>query len=143
GVCEIPQRAEVRVRGIAVEEDDGRLGEQRADEEVPHHPAGRREPEDAVARVRVEVETELLQVLEEDPALAVDDRLRQAGRAGAVQDPERMVERELRELELGRGELPLAAGEVREDERLLDGRQLSLERRDRVGAVEVLAAVAV
>src|SRR5207248_1648735 len=81
GIGEIPQRAEVRVRRVAVEEDDRRLGEQRADEEVPHHPAGGREPEDAVAGARVEVEAELLEVLEQDPALAVDDRLRQPGRA--------------------------------------------------------------
>src|SRR5207253_2597404 len=82
-------------------------------------------------------------VLEEDPALAVNDRLRQARRAGAVEHPERMVKRELRELELGGGKIPLAAGEVREDEGLFDGRELALERGDRVGAVEVLAPVAV
>ena len=41
---------EVRVAGVAVVEDDRGVGQQHADEEVPHHPAGRREPEDAVAR---------------------------------------------------------------------------------------------
>jgi hypothetical protein len=37
------------------------------------------EPEDAVLILRVDVEVELLQVLEQDPAVALDDRLRQAG----------------------------------------------------------------
>ena len=46
---EAPQHAQVRVRGAAVVEHDRRVGEQAADEEVPHHPAGRGEPEHAVA----------------------------------------------------------------------------------------------
>ena len=46
---EVPQPPEVGVAGIAVVEDDRGLGQQHADEEVPHHPAGRREPEDAIA----------------------------------------------------------------------------------------------
>ena len=79
---EVPEDAHVRVAGAAVVEDDRGAGEQAGDEEVPHHPAGRREPEEAVAGVGVDVEVELLQVLEEDAALALDDRLRQAGRAG-------------------------------------------------------------
>ena len=70
-----------------------RVGQEAADEEVPHHPAGGREPEEPVAGARVDVEPDLLQVLEEDAALPVDDRLRQAGRAGGVEDPERVIER--------------------------------------------------
>ena len=38
------------------------------------------------------VEAEVLQVLEHDPAVTVDDRLRQPGGAARVDDPERMVE---------------------------------------------------
>ncbi len=49
----------------------------------------------------VDVEVELLQMLEEDPALALDDRLRQAGGAGGVEDPERVVEGDPLEGELG------------------------------------------
>ena len=71
-----------------------------ADEEVPHHPAGRREPEDAVAGLRVEVQVELLQLLEQDAAVALDDRLRQAGGARGVEDPERVVEGDALEAEL-------------------------------------------
>ena len=87
--------------GAAVVEDDRGVGEQDADEEVPHHPAGRGEPEDAVAGLRVEVQVELLQLLQQDPAVALDDRLRQAGRARRVEDPERVVEGDAVELELG------------------------------------------
>ena len=46
---ERPERAQVRVSGAAVVEHDRRLAEQAADEEVPHHPAGRREPEHPIA----------------------------------------------------------------------------------------------
>ena len=55
----------------------------------------------------VDVEVELLQVLEQDPALALDDRLRQPGRAGGVEDPERVVEGDALEAQLG----ALAGGE--------------------------------
>src|SRR5262249_18727638 len=105
-IGEIPERPEIRVRRIPVEEDDRRVREQAADEEVPHHPARGREPEKPVAGPRVEVQAQLLQVLEEDAALAVDDRLREARRARAVEHPERVVERKVRELELAGRELP-------------------------------------
>ena len=39
--------------GLAVVEDDRAAGEETADEEVPHHPAGRGEPEEAVVRRQV------------------------------------------------------------------------------------------
>jgi hypothetical protein len=67
-------------------------GEQHADQEVPHHPAGRGEPEDAVAGAGVEVQQLVLDLLDEDPALRVDDRLGQPGRPGAEQDPQRVIE---------------------------------------------------
>ena len=91
---QVPQRAEVGRAGIAVEEHDRGRRQQHADEEVPHHPAGRGEPEDAIALLRVEVQVHVLEVLEQDPALAVDDRLGQPGRARAVEQPQRMVERD-------------------------------------------------
>ena len=53
---EIPQRPEVGMAGVAVVEHDRSLREQPAVQEVPHHPAGRREPEEAVARLHVGVE---------------------------------------------------------------------------------------
>ena len=56
--------------GAAVVQDDRRLGQQRRDEEVPHHPAGRGEPEHAVAGLGVDVQVEHLQLLEQDAAVA-------------------------------------------------------------------------
>ena len=120
-----------------------------ADEEVPHHPARGGEPEDAVALLRVDVQVVLLEVLEQDPALRVHDRLRQAGRARGVEDPHRVVERHALELELlvgGRERLvPVApAGvEVAERHRVLERGHLALHALDQLAAVVVLAAVAV
>ena len=143
---EIPQRAHVRIPGVTVEQHDRRLREQHPDEEVPHHPAGRREPEDPVSGLGVEVQVRLLQVLEQDPALTVDDRLRQPGRARAVEHPQRMVEGQRGKRQLPRAEEPVLPARLLEVAELHD----ALERRDRVGdpldhrpAVEVLATVAV
>ena len=114
---EVPEPVEVGRARVAVVEHDRGVGEQHGDEEVPHHPAGRREPEHAVALVRVQVQVHHLEVLEQDPALALHDRLRQAGGAGRVEHPERVVERHRLELELRRAEealLPAAAVEVAE-----------------------------
>ena len=144
--------------GAAVVEDDRGLGEQHADEEVPHHPAGGRKPEDTVALLRVEVQAELLELLYEDPAVALDDRLRQAGGARGVEHPERVVEGQLLELDLARlarvEQLPVAdrvaqAGEVGlglqvgQDDRVLDRLHLGEQPGDDVGAVEVASVVAV
>ncbi len=94
---ELPQPVHRRPAGVAVVEHDRGRRQQAADEEVPHHPAGRREPEDAVARLRVDVQVLVLELLQQDPAVALHDRLRQARRAGAVEDPQRVVERDRRE----------------------------------------------
>ncbi len=106
----------------------------------------------------VDVEVELLQVLEQDATLSLDDRLRQAGRAGGVEDPERVVEGDALEGELGAlagGEQLLPAHrvaqggevgvgiEVGQDDGALEARHLLLEQRQGVAPVEVLAAVAV
>ena len=53
---EVPEDVHVGVAGAAVVEHDRGVGEQDPDEEVPHHPAGGREPEDAVAGLRVDVQ---------------------------------------------------------------------------------------
>ena len=89
---EVPQPIERRRRRRTVVEHDRRRRQQHADEEVPHHPAGRRKPERAVGGVHVEVQVLVLELLEQDPAVALDDRLRQPGRAAGVQDPQRVVE---------------------------------------------------
>ena len=120
-----------------------------ADEEVPHHPARGGEPEDAVALLRVDVQVVLLEVLEQDPALRVHDRLRQAGGARGVEDPHRVVEGHALERELlvgGRERLvPVAPVpvEVAERHRALERGHLALHALDQLAAVMVLAAVAV
>ena len=107
---EVPQGVESGVAGVAVVEDDRRVGEEHRDEEVPHHPAGGGEPEDAVAVLRVDVEVHLLQVLEEDAAVSLDDRLGEAGGARRVEDPQGVVEGDAVELESRAGAL---GGDVR------------------------------
>ena len=87
-----PEHVEVGVARAAVVEDRRPADQQRPDEEVPHHPAGRRVPEEPVAGADVEVEPDGLGVLDDDAAVAVDDRLRQPGRAGREEDPQRVVE---------------------------------------------------
>ena len=91
---ERPERVEVGVAGVAVEEDDRGPDEQAGDQVVPHHPAGGGEPREPVVRGQVLVEREHLQVLERDPAVAVHDGLRQARRARAEQHVERVIERD-------------------------------------------------
>jgi hypothetical protein len=60
---------------VAVEQHQARAVQQPRHEVVPHHPAGRREPEDAVALARVDVQVQLLQLLQQDSAVALDDVL--------------------------------------------------------------------
>ena len=88
------------MRRRAVIEDDRGVHEESRDEVVPHHPAGRAEPEEPIGGTQVMVEGVDLEVLEEDPAVPVDDRLRQAGRARAVEHEEWMVEGHLLEWQL-------------------------------------------
>ena len=95
-----PQPVRLRVRGAAVVQHDRHPGQQAAGQVVPHHPAGRGVPGEHVARVQVLVERERLEVLQDDAAVAVHDRLRQAGGAGGVDHPERVRERHLLELGL-------------------------------------------
>lgn len=83
--------------GIAVEEHDGRAHRRAGDQEVPHHPAGGGEPEEAVRRAQVVVQGEHLQVFQQDAAVAVHDRLGQPGGARGVENVQRVVERHRRE----------------------------------------------
>src|SRR4030095_5361233 len=87
--------------GVAVVENDRGGGEEGPDQKVPHHPARSGEPEDAVALLRVEVEVPPLELLEQDAAVPVDDRLGEAGRPGGVEDPEGVIEGDAVEGELG------------------------------------------
>ena len=130
-------------RGVAVEQHDGRADQEARHEQVPHHPTGGREPEEPVARAEVVMRGEELRVLEQDAAVAVHDRLRQARRPGREQHVERMLERHGLELEwaaLGDEFVPTdrAIGrrrvrvEVRQHHRRLDRRQRGTQFRNLV-----------
>ena len=95
-VREGEQRVAVGMKRRAVVEQDGRARRQHRHQPVPHHPAERREVEDAIARLDVAVELVLLEVLDQRAAGAVDDALGDAGRARGIQDVERMIERQPR-----------------------------------------------
>ena len=55
--------------------------QQTGDEQVPHHPAGGREPEEPLARAEIVMEPERLQMLDDDSAVPVHDPLGEPGRA--------------------------------------------------------------
>jgi hypothetical protein len=93
-IDQFPEGGEAGIFGATVVEDNGDVGQQEAgDEHVPHHPAGRGVPEETVAGTQIEMERERLEVFEEDAAVALDDGLGNAGRAGGVENPERMLKR--------------------------------------------------
>jgi hypothetical protein len=157
-LCEIPEDVHVGMPRVPVVEHDRGGGEQSGDEEVPHHPPRGGEPEDAVALAGIDVKVQLLQVLEQDPAVALDDRLGKAGGARGIEDPEGVVERHRLEFGIGSGTgafdlrprdaVREARGvgvrvEVRHEDGVLQRGHLALESRDHVHTVEVLAAVAV
>ena len=88
---------------VAVDHHDRRAHQQRRDQRVPHHPGGGGEPQDPVARPEVPAQRVVLQVLQQDPAVAVHDRLRLAGGAGGEQHAQRVGERHRVERELAPG----------------------------------------
>ena len=125
-----PLPAEIGPRGVAVDHHDRRPEQQRRDERVPHHPRGRREPQDAAARLQVPAQGVGFRCSTRMPAVSVDDRLRDAGRAGREQHVERVVERHRVELErpvLGDQRVPVGrAGDVDD---VLERRQRGGDRR--------------
>src|SRR5207247_1605115 len=76
-----PEGIQIREARTAVVEDDRRTEEKPTHQVIPHHPAGAREPEESVARSEVIVEREDFEMLEQNPAVAVDDWLRKPRRA--------------------------------------------------------------
>lgn len=147
-----PLGADVRVAGAAVVQHEGGSGEEAGDEEVPHHPAGGGVPEEAVLGAEVAVQADLLEVLQQDAALGLDDRLGEPGGAGGVEHPERVVEGDLLEDRLGvggreGGPFEGALGGFGAQQRDVDdgaqGGEFAAQFGDGVGAVVFLAAVAV
>ena len=95
---EAPERAGVGKARVAVHEQRAAAADQRGGEQVPHDPAARGVPEEALAAPQVELEGEALQRVHQHAAVAVHDRLGRARGAGGKDDPQRMVERQLLEL---------------------------------------------
>ena len=95
-------RAGIRVARAAVVEHDRRADEQAGRDDVPHDPVGRGVPEHRAVGPGVEVQAEELVVLEQHAAVTVHDALGQAGGAGREQHPQRRVEVDPVEAELGR-----------------------------------------
>ena len=99
---EVPEDAHVRVAGVAVVEDD--RGRREQDRRPGSSTSSSRSCVNQKKRSPVcasRWRIALLQLLHEDPAVSVDDRLRQPGRAGGVEDPEGVVEGHPLEGELG------------------------------------------
>ena len=96
---EAPKREEIRRGRVPVEQHEARTDCEAGDEVVPHHPTGSGEPEKPVLFSDVGHEAERLAVLEKDPSVGMDDRLRQACCSRRVEDVQRMIERDLLELE--------------------------------------------
>ena len=149
-----PQREKVRVAGISVDQHDRRSDSQARHEVVPHHPAGRRVPAEAVGRPEVVVEGQDLEVLEQDAAVAVHDGLGQTGRARRVEDVERVVEAHLLEGERARlahqvvprqGARHTIGGgvEIGHDDGRGHAGEADADLRHLLGAVDGLGAVAV
>ena len=90
---QIPQHGRRRQRRAVEQHDRGADGEA-GDQPVPHHPPAGGEVEDPVVPGEVGVQHQLLEVLEQRAARAVDHALRQARGAGGVHDVERVVEGE-------------------------------------------------
>ena len=101
GSGKAPQGAPVgrlgRSAGVAVEQADRGAAQQRAELRVPHDPAGAAEPVKAFAgldRGRDIVVQAALEKLDNDAAVAMHDGFGQSGGAAAVDDPQRVVERQ-------------------------------------------------
>jgi hypothetical protein len=140
--------------GIAVEQDDRGADAEAGHQVVPHHPAGRGEPEEAVVRPEVALQSERLEVFDGDAAVPVHDRLGQAGGARREQDVQRLVEGDAGELqragfghEVGPGRGPVDRGgalvEVGQPDDGAHAGQASADRLDLRSSVDRLGAVLV
>ena len=146
-----PLLEQVGPRRVAVEHHDRRAQLEPGDERVPHHPRGRREPQQPSAGLQVPAEPEVLAVLDQLAAVAVDDRLRKPGGARGEQDVQRMVERDRVELERSAfGGQVLPGDRVRDlrlperdPDHVLDRRDPASDRLDLGPAVDVAVTEAV
>ena len=143
---------------MAVELQDGAARGEHRHPQVPHDPVRRGEPEEPVALANVELQSGGLEVLEDRAAVSVHDGLRHPGRAGRIDDPERVREPNGRECQRRRrgdrldecdrarrpGHVDGGPGiEVRHHHDRLEGWQLPNDLAHHLTAVERLPAIAV
>ncbi len=94
GLGVVPQHVAGRVERRAVVEQQRRPARQTRDQPVPHHPAERREVEDAVACPDVGMQQLLGEMLEQRAARRMHDALGHSSRSRREQHIERMRERQ-------------------------------------------------
>ncbi len=92
---EPPERTQVRIARVAIVDTDGRAQQQAANLRIPHDPAGGGEPQVAIVRLQVHMETLPLKTFQQRAPMAVHDGLGHSGRAGGIDHPQGMVERQL------------------------------------------------
>ena len=86
---QLPEAVSRRKNRAAVVADERGAEQQRRDPEVPHHPVGRRVPEEAFTGAQVEMQPEDPQMIDEHPGVTVDDPLRYSGCPRREEDPQR------------------------------------------------------
>ncbi len=80
------------IEGRSVVEQQSRLRRETRHQPVPHHPTTSREVEESIARLEIDVQSVLLQMLEQRAARAMDDALGFPRRAGGIHNVKWVVE---------------------------------------------------
>src|SRR3546814_12049764 len=81
------------MRGIAVIEHDRAAGDQRREQQVPHHPAGGAVAKHPRIGAKIQMKMQQLQLLQQRAAVTMDDDLGHASGAGRDHPPKRMTRR--------------------------------------------------
>ena len=115
----VPQYIPARAERVAVIEQEGRARGQPRNQPVPHHPAAGRVIEQAVALPEIGMQAVLLDVLQQGPAGAVNDRFGHARGPGGIQDEQRVGKRQARELDALN--IPVIGDKIRERDAVLHG----------------------
>ena len=103
GVDQIDQAGRFGMEGRAVVEHQGGAQGQAGNQPVPHHPAAGGVVEQSVVEPKVGMQAQLLDVLQQGAADAVDNALGHASGAAGIEDIQRLVEGHRRELRRAAG----------------------------------------
>src|SRR3546814_4861797 len=87
----LPEEVRIRMRGIAVIEHDRAAGDQRREQQVPHHPAGGAVEKHHRIGAKIQMKMQQLQMLKQHADVTMDDGLGQANDAGRDHPPTRML----------------------------------------------------